>query len=405
MVRFMNKINDALIKLLSASTDCHASQIVELDAEEWEKLYKEAIEHQIHLLIFSEANKYGSKVNPTLFDNWRKNTIFHVLQLNQRFAVVGSLLDELKDANVPILVLKGLHYKYLYREPDLRIMGDIDLLTDQQSLDVAIKVIESFGYIRRTDKIDPKHVEFFHKEYIYIELHFALFTEVKRKIALSFNSEIWNSAYYFKAGDMSFLVPSHVNQMLYCCIHMTNHFGKGGFGLRQLSDFNLLVRQVEDENELALLLEQAHRYGIGRFVEVMLYICGKLFGLRVPDAIISMHSGDKEYIDRMIDAILDSGAFGGKDRKITSNRSLATYIYQGGENVKISGLRYIFPPRASLSGTYSYAQRYAILLPVAWVHRLLNNIARRDLGFGDKIPDSKAVNEYVKLFQWLNIKR
>lgn len=401
----MNKVNDALIKLLSVSTACRPSETIELDAEEWKQLYNEAVGHQIHLLIYSEANKYGSKVNPALFDSWMKNTIFRVLQSSQSFAVVGGLLDALRDANVPILVLKGLHYKYLYQEPDLRIMSDIDLLTDQQSLDAAVKVIESFGYVRCVDKIEPKHLEFFHEKYIPIELHFALFTEAKRKIALSFNREIWNSAYYFEAEDMSFLVPSHVNQMLYCCIHMTNHFGKGGFGLRQLSDFNLLARQVEDEEDWTLLLEQAHRYGIGRFVEVMIYICGKLFGLRVPDAILRMYSGDEEYIDLMTDAIFDSGAFGGKDKRIASNRSLATYIHQLGENKKISGLKYLFPPRESLGAAYSYVQRHAILLPVAWAHRLINNFTRRDLKLADKIPDSKVVNDYVKLFKWLNIKR
>lgn len=402
MVRFMNKVNDALIKLLSASIGCHTSQIVELDAEEWMQLYKEAIEHQIHLLIFSEANKYGSKVNPALFDNWRKNTIFQVLQSIQSFAAVGSLLDALRDANVPILVLKGLHYKYLYREPDLRIMGDIDLLIKPESLDKAIRIIESFGYTK--GKKDPKHIAFFHKQSIPIELHFALFTESKRKVAAGFNTAIWNEAYFYEADKMTFLVPSDINQIIYCCIHMTNHFGKGGFGLRQLADFNLLVRRICETLRWNKLLEQAEINGIGKFVEVLSYICHKLFDLKIPEAIIKTYSGDEENIEQMIKAILDAGTFGGKDKAASSNRSLASYISQSESNEK-SRLRYLFPPRESLGSAYSYVNKHGVLLPVAWIHRLLINIGRRDLKLSEKIPDSESIDEYVKLFRWLDIRK
>jgi hypothetical protein len=400
----MNKVNDSLIKMVSASTGCIPTIPIELNEEEWVQLFNDSVAHQVHLLVFSEAYKYGKNVNPVIFENWRKSTLFQVLKYNERFAIIGSLLSAFECNNVPILILKGLYFRYLYKEPELRTMGDIDLLTKPHSLNDAINVIQSFGYIQ-SSKEDPKHLSFIHPQYMPIELHFSLFTESIRKVATDFNNEIWNSTTYYKTDEITFMIPSDSDQLIYCCIHMTNHFGKGGFGLRQLSDFNLLAKKVTETIDWSQLIERANKYGIGKFMEVLLYICHKLFNLNISDAIIDKYSKNEVYINQMIEAILDSGVFGTKNKKTTFDRSLATYMDKHEENIKIFNIKYLFPPRSSLCNTYSYAQKHVILLPIAWIHRLIHNIFRTDLSLSDKIPDSKSVSEYARLFKWLEIKK
>ncbi len=399
----MNKVDIALVRLLSAATGCCDSVSIDLGAQEWQQLCEDAFAHQIHSIIFSKAHECGCDVNPELFDSWGKNTIIQVLQYSQRFDVFKNMFVDFEKANVPVMALKGLHYKYLYPEPDMRSMSDIDLLTKQQYLEEAMKVIEGYGYVKT--KEDAKHINLAHIRHIPIELHFSLFTEEKRRAAADFNNEIWESNYLFEADNISFLVPSDINQIIYCCVHMTNHFGMGGFGLRQLSDLNLLVRRVTQTIDWKYLFDRAYGYGIGKFVEVVLFICYEFFNLDIPQDIVGKYSKDREYIDNMISAIFSSGVFGGKDSRSASYRALARYIspYSGGG--RVSRLTYIFPPSESLSDAYSYARKYKLLLPVAWLHRIVNNVARKDMGFSDKMPDAKGVDEYVRLFKWLDIKR
>ncbi len=398
----MNRVNNALIKLLVISTGCQESCTVDLTQTEWKQLYEDAFEHQIHSIIFAEANKHGSDILPELFDKWKHETIIQVLNFSRRISVIPDLLNTLEKNNIPVMVLKGLHYKYLYKDPDMRTMSDIDLLTTRSSLVQASEIIQSFGYINVKEG-DPKHYLFIHKDYIPIELHFSLFTEAKRKIAINFNKEIWESAYSFEADGMRFLVPSYINQLIYCCIHMTNHLGKGGFGLRQLSDFNLLARLYSKSINWDELIRIANLYGIGKFIEVMLFICYELFSLDIPDNIIKQYSAQKDYVDNMINMILDAGIFGGKDGKVSTNRIAASYMSESGDSY--SRLSYLFPPREKLSTTYPYVNKSSILVPVAWVHRIISNLLRKDLSLVEKIPDSKTVDEYVKLFRWLDIKR
>ena len=399
----MNKVNRALIKLLSISMDCQMSSAVELEAEEWQQLYEEAVAHQVQSIIFSEANKYGATKSPELFNKWKNSTIIHVLKYGERFTIIGELLNALENAGIRVMVLKGLHYRYLYNDPVMRTMGDVDLLVMRQSLNAAVDIIKSFDYIK-VKHDDPKHISLVHRQYVPIELHFSLFTEAKRKIAVSFNKEIWELSYHFEQDGLRFLVPSRENQLLYCCIHMTNHFGKCGFGLRQLSDFYLLARNHSQAIDWDILLSKADLYGIGRFMEIMLIICHKLFNLPVSETIHDKYSQDTDKIEQMIGMILDAGVFGEKDKIVSANRTMASYISRSKPGVG-ARLRYIFPLRENLNDEYSYAQKYKYLLPVAWIHRIAVNVKRKDMSLAEKLPDSKAIDKYVKLFRWIDIKR
>lgn len=399
----MDKVSEAIIKLLAASTGCGELYNIDLDQSEWEKLYKHAFAHRIDSIILEEASKYGSSICPDLFARWKNNTIIQVLRYTERLYSVRGLLSLLENNNVPIMVLKGLHYKYLYKAPDMRMMSDVDLLTTKGSLQNACDIFQSLGYIN-IKKNDPKHYVFVKKNSIPIELHFSLFTESKRKIAINFNKEIWESAYYFEKDGMRFLVPSYANQLIYCCIHMTNHFGEGDLVLRQVSDFNLLVKHCSSFIDWDQVLNKAHQYGVGKFMETMLYICNVLFALDIPESIVSRYDKQKEYVDKFIDIILESGYLVGKDGKAFTSRIIASYIDSSGNGL-LSKFSYIFPSGEKLKTSYPYVAKCGLLLPVAWVHRLINILLRKDLSFSDKIPDARAVNEYVKIFKWLDIKR
>lgn len=401
----MEKINEILIKLLSFSTCCDAPEdtIIELNSDEWQLLYNEALAHQIHLIIFAEANRYGSKNNSILFNKWKNITLLTALTHMGYLSNIGQLLDAFKTDGIEVMVLKGLYFKYLYREPDMRTMGDIDLYTKKESLSNAMNILQKHGYKKSMeDNDDPKHFKFFHDSFVPIELHFSLVTETKRKVASNFNDEIWKVVSYKRIDGIEFLVPSDVNQLIYCCIHMTNHLGKGGFGLRQLSDFNLLARNIVAD-EWNLVIEKAYIYGVGKFMEALLYLCHKLFNLELSSSVYSKFCSNEAFITKLIDVILESGVFGRKDKKSTLNRSLATYIKNENKS-SVFNIRYLFPPRTNLSYDYAYAQKHPILLPIAWIHRLSNNIFRNDISLNDKIPNSKSIKEYVKLFKWLEIK-
>lgn len=328
----MNRVNAALLKLLSSSINCSQSSYVELDSQEWQLLYEEALAHQVHLIIFEEANKYGKSVNPALFEKWKRLTIYQALENFRKFSIINELFEAFEGANIPVMALKGLFIRHLYPKPELRTMGDIDIFIRHDSLDEAIDIIKSFGY-EKAVKDDPKHYTFLHKQYIPIELHVSLVAEYRRKLALSINDDIWVLPKRYRIDDINMLVPNEVNHLLYCCIHMTNHFGKGGFGLRQLTDLNLLARNLGKDADWDNIIERAYSYGIGKFTKAMLYICYTLFSLDIPDSIKNEFEGSLSSIEMLIQSILDAGVFGRKDPKVVNDRVLATYIRNNSKKI------------------------------------------------------------------------
>lgn len=400
--KYMNRVNAALINMLSSSLNCSLSSNVELEPQEWQHLYEEAIAHQIHLTIFEEANKYGKSVNPALFEKWKGLAIYQTLENYRRFSIIGELFKAFEEANIPVMALKGLFVKHLYPKLELRTMGDIDIFIRRGSLDEAIGIIKSFGY-KKTERDDPKHYTFYHEQYIPIELHVSLVTESRRKLASSINDDIWEFSVSYNADGANILVPNDINHLIYCCIHMTNHFGKGGFGLRQLSDFNLLARKLGKDADWDNILDRAYSYGIGKFMKVMLCVCHNLFSLEIPSCLKKEFEDNLSEIEKLIQSILDAGVFGRKNPKVVNDRVLATYIHHNNSN-KIKSFKYLFPSRNELDVNYSYAKRHAFLLPMAWLHRMLRYIFRTDLKLKYRIPDTKSINEYVKLFKWLDIK-
>ena len=166
----MNKVNKALIQLLAVTTGCASSTNIELNSQEWQQLYDEAVAHQIHYTIIEEAYKYGAKVNPTLLEKWKKQTMSHFIKHYESFYIVNNLFAEFEKSGISVMGLKGIYFKDLYPKPELRTMGDIDILIKRQSLNDAVRIIESFEYIQ-IEKDDPKHLTFYHERYILIELH------------------------------------------------------------------------------------------------------------------------------------------------------------------------------------------------------------------------------------------
>ncbi len=405
----MNNVQKSLLQLLSASIRNDISVKIDLKEEEWEQLYKEAKAHEVHLIIYNLYNysvgeNLQSVQGSSLKKYWKKINLLTQLCLEARLTVIKQVLSDLKSNGIEVIVLKGLYIRSLYPQEKSRTMGDIDLLVKKIDLERAVKVLEAIGY-KKSDQDNNMHVNLSHEKYINIELHYAASRSDILSKAADFNHELWNSCKRVRLYDVECLIPSDINHIIFCCLHMANHFKYCGFGLRQLCDLVVLLEGVYDGFEWDDFLSKVRRYGIGTFTEAILIICSRYLKLYIPVNILREISGNDTYISLLIDEILSSGVFGLKSKARVSNNALANYLLsENGNEKKIRVLRYLFPPRNKLCDTYSYAKNHFILIPVAWIHRIIQNILRTDLRLLEKKPDTEHIKNHIKLVKWLSIK-
>lgn len=391
----MDNIKCALINLVNRSLGVNTNQFIELDEKEWIMLYKEAINHQIHLLIYSATMKCPNII-AKLKDKWSYDYKYTIVRDVFRLSILERVFQRFLELNISIILLKGLYFKNLYPEPKTRTMCDIDLFVTKQHINGAIKVLEEFGYKKIEDDHTSMHYCFVHDKYITIELHYSLIRSNSFKHAEDLNRIIWEDT----NKNTLYLVPSDVNMAIYACFHMANHFmyTGGGFGIRQLCDLILLINKHFDDEKWRAFINKSNELGILSFVLGIIAVCVKFFYFSVPDFIIKQIDLDNEMVDIFLDEIYKSGAFGYSSKIESSNKALAQY------SASSNYLSFLFPPRKKLADAYHYARKNVLLLPTAWIHRFINNLTRKDISLAGKIPKMEIVNRHNRLVKWLDIK-
>lgn len=402
----MKKIDNALLNILSASINGHLKDEIKLTNEEWEELFQEACSHQIHLIIYPTCKKLF-ELNPellTLSEHWHKVYVIGSLQMDTRLSDIHNVLKTFEENDIKTMILKGLYFREFYPNPNSRTMGDVDLFVLPEQLEKATNLILDRGYTRTYDENSTMHYSFVHPKYINIELHYSIISINLQQSALSFNQEIWSNIDNFNLNGVKCTIPSYLYHKLYCSLHMAKHFKSCGFGLRQLTDFAMLVKNTDNQFNWDLFFERSDYYGIGRFTGALLLICNKYFNISLPQSVLKKLPYESSYIHLLLDEIFVSGVFGAKSVAHVNNVALAKYKFSNNANKTNSRLRYYFPPAQKLSSNYKYAKRYPIMLPVAWMHRLVINIMRADLSLSAKAPDNEMIDSRIKLLSWLDIR-
>lgn len=152
------------------------------------------------------------------------------------------------------------------------------------------------------------------------------------------------------------------------------HFLHGGFGIRQVADFSKYIETYNQFINWEKFWSDLKILNYDTFALNLIDISLKYLGFDYTKAIypegvrdfnIIINSKDY-YINSydLINDILNAGVFGGstKERKHTALMTLNAVEGQNNTN----RFKAIFPNVDYLKGSYTYLQKYPILLPIAW---------------------------------------
>ncbi len=414
----MNKNEIILCKLLSAAIRKQPFTAQEIIKEiDWEELYNEAFSHQVHTIIFPLVEKIFKlyKLDNDIVTKWKKTTTITGMVLLQNYYRMGEVLKVFNDSGIQVIALKGVVLNEFYPQPEFRIMSDIDILVHEYNIKESVKIIEKLGYIPEKDK-NTKHIKFSHQDFINIELHRSLIEYDCIKNKQNFEEIVWINPRQIEINNFPVLALSWELQVLHVCIHMAFHTIYEGFGLRQLCDLVLLVESKKTEIDWNIVIEKSKEYGIETFVYALFEVCNRLFQMEIPVELSNKLKGADLYLEKFISDIINSGNLGSKDRK----RFSANLLLKNSSNDKNSLhtnrgaqiLRFLFPSYKKLANRYKYIyiKKYPVLTPVAWIHRIIYGITRKDIDRNSKISLLnneellKIAEERDKLLHWFGLR-
>lgn len=401
----MNNTQRQLIELFNCGIH---KRKMDLSGEkiEWEELLDEAQSHNIKPIIYSAIDKkYHSEMQTELLDDFKRSVFFSGANQLNHINRAAEVLQKFNEHSIPVIALKGLVIRELYPSPEMRTMGDVDILVKSEDLGVTKKILVDFGYSEENST--EAHLVFKKAGYPIIEVHWTLADSRFFKGDNSrFEEELWKNTIEVYVKSTKTLSLSLEDLAVHLCLHMAVHMRSSSFGLRQLGDLVLLIEQKGESINWDSFIRKTRECGIEKFTVVIFNICNKLFHMEIPDKIKNKELQNKEYIDYLIQGILDGGVYGRENLVYSLSSNINNDVDNSMNGIK-RFMKIIFPPINSMSEKYNYAKKHKMLTVIAWIHHLFSGILRKDCEFNEKIKvitkGVTIVSEKNQLIKWLEL--
>ncbi len=356
----------AFLDCMEAFLGGGAALLPTLDAAQWGQLYTLAREQSLSGALHHVVAK--QEMPDAVRDRLRRDAFWTLARYEAQEQAKREIEAVFDAKSIAHLFFKGAVVRRYYREAPMRSMGDIDMVVHEEDVLRADEALCSLGFenIEKT-----KGVWVYRRADVLIELH----SEVTRyRTDLQDNepyAELWTDA-RLQHGSTYHL--SDVAEAAFAVSHLATHFCCGGCGLRQLMDIAVMVKRFPDEAMWKGVLDKLKGSKTDEFARHLLWLCGWWLAVPVPDG-LSLPL-DEETERWMMSRLLGEGTFGVDGRTLLSQLRKEKRLQKTGGKLGFA-MRFAFPKAAVIRSRYVYADRHPVLLPAAYVHRLVHGVTKR----------------------------
>lgn len=382
----MKKTNFEFLSLLKSSLKNEKYDGEKIDFEDLVYIYKMSEIHHVVPMIYNAAyNEDFFKECDANFQVMFKSSAFrYIFSQIQRTNHFLEVYKKLSEKNIKILVFKGIIFRNMYNNPDDRISSDEDILIKKEDYEKVKEFFLSEGF----EFIDKgEECAYFSKSTgLCIEVSTSLFSHESKAYGHlnKLFEDVFEKSIKINIDKIDILTLSHEQHLIYIVFHNMKHFLTGGFGIRQVADFSKYIETYGEYINWEKFWSDLKDLNYDTFALNLIEISLKYLGfnndkITYPDNITSfdeLKNSQKYYInsESLINDILDAGVFGAStmDRKHTALMTLDAVE----DKKKSNRLKAVFPNVNYLKDSYTYLQKYPILLPVAWGQRILSYLKK-----------------------------
>lgn len=290
-------------------------------------------------------------------------------------AVLEQMEAEFQKSKISFLPFKGAVLRRYYPNPELRIMGDIDVLIHSRDKEAADRAMKGLGY----DKFVDNHAVWTYlKPNVMIEIHNAMFYEyLSNSIDYrGYFDHIWETA--FLVNDKGRYEPEPNRHFLYLICHTAKHVINHGIGFRAFLDM-VFMAQNEKKLDWDWIKEELNRLQLLGFTETCFALCQQWFHVSMP-----LPSGklDQAFFEEVTAKTFCDGTFGLQNEQ-NEGAHAAKEIQRAGRAYWRTALiltwKKIFPPYEDMQliPWYSFVDGRPWLMPVAWIYRWLYTVTHK----------------------------
>lgn len=283
-----------------------------------------------------------------------------LLKSERQMRQVDLIYKAFEENGIDYLPFKGCVMKGLYPKPELRVMGDADILIHEEQYEKTKPILAKLGMTMRLEGdceqtwISPE---------LHLELHICLVQPAHRDYYSYFGTG-WDHA--IPAGGYRYTFSVEYTY-LHLFMHFAKHYRESGVGARHVLDL-WVYRRAHPEMDHVYIARELEKLRLKKFHDNTMALLELWFG----------EGAENEMTELMNRRIFCGGSFGTMENTLVfgaMNRALDSRKL----NNPLPGYiwKLIFPSRKSMECLFPVLKKYPILLPVCWVAKTVKLVLHR----------------------------
>ncbi len=375
----MTKIESIFIEIVKRCINNEITEDLILDARETENLLVLSYYHQLLPMVYDYAFKASmlNVMNEEDNKKWQKKALSYITREIVQTNELLNLIVSCQNKGFDPVIVKGIICRNIYPIPFVRTSTDEDFFVMHNEVDFFNDFLLDNGLFldKKYDDIHCVYELSYHKKDspTYIELHTNLFDpEAKGYANLNkyFEQDIFQRTDRILIDDVYVRTLPHTEHMLFLIFHAYKHFIYSGVGIRPVCDVGMYAKTYGvsiDWKYIRWCLEE----------ENIFYFSKALFNIirqyLLPNESFFDYIADWSIqateTDDLLNDILKSGVLGNSSKKRLNTSNMTLSAIEGNSSNLV--LKSLFPSVRKLQGRYSFLKKYPVLLPVAWVDRIV----------------------------------
>lgn len=275
------------------------------------------------------------------------------LQVSERqLRELERIYNAFEENGIDYMPLKGCKMKALYPKPELRNMGDADILIRTEQYDKIRSVMQSLQF---TEGEETVHELVWKSDALYLELHKHLIPSYNRDF-YGYFGEGWARAKLLR-GTQYTMTPE--DEFIFLFTHFAKHYRDGGIGCRHVVDLWVFLRS-HPELDLDYIQTELKK------LQLLDFYCN----IR---RLISTWFEDQESDSRtdfLTEFIFASGSFGQIENRVLSRAVRdANHSVLGFSGKLLYLWQTAFPGIKILREKYTILKKHPYMLPLVWLIR------------------------------------
>ncbi len=384
----MTEIQKAVLTLIRSALTGNKERVPE--GTDWKSVYVLGKKHQILPVLYHGASNCQVVLEESLKHSMKSAVAKCILIAHTQQQEADALFQSFEENGIAYMPLKGIILKERYPSPEMRPMGDMDILINVDQYEKIRQIMTQQGFHAQ---YETDHELTWNKGMVCVELH--------KRVIPSYNQEYY--AYFgdgWKLGhpreENAFRYEmTREDEYVFLFTHMAKHYRDGGIGIRHFVDLYLCYRDLN----LSYIQQELKKLRLWDFFSNVRSTLQVWFDGAQPT----------EMTDYITNFVFSSGVYGNAENKAAAVGARLNSRGRRGVLAKVKRIwKLTFLSYKNMCYKYSILKKWPVLLPVMWVARwgdvLVNKREKirrhyREINTmtPDKIENFRQSMEYVQL--------